>query len=155
MDDFRGWSICFIPPWAYCTSGNDKFKMTFFIFTEWESRYNHQEPQWTGPAPGGGEQNGNSQNEVNVCYRGRGEMENALHSISPSVCESVVCRKTEPDINSDDDCSNEGCWGSVWSHWLVFIDEFYLSMAILVFLCFDLKRTVIFINITLFLLFSI
>lgn len=59
--------------------------MTFFIFTECESRYNHQEPQWTGPAPGGGEQNGNSQNEVNVCYRGRGEMENALHSISPSV----------------------------------------------------------------------
>lgn len=37
----------------------------------------------------------------------------------------------------------------------MFIDEFYLSMAILVFLCFDLKRAVIFINITLFLLFSI
>lgn len=71
------------------------------------------------------------------------------------ICESAVCGPTEPDINSDDDCYNERCRGSVWSHWLVFIDEFYLSMAILVFLCFDLKRAVIFINITLFLLFSI
>lgn len=30
---------------------------------------------------GGGEQNGNSQNEVNVCYRGCGEMENVLYFI--------------------------------------------------------------------------
>lgn len=32
------------------------------------------------------------------------------------ICELVVCGLIEFDINLDDDCLNERCWGFVWSY---------------------------------------
>lgn len=97
----------FMPPWVHCTSGNGKFKMTFFIFTEWKSRYDHQEPQWTDPSPWGREQNGNGQNEGQWILLEAAEkwrMNFILSLCQLPFCESVVCGPTEPDINLDDDC---------------------------------------------------